>query len=159
MLGWIRAVGEGDGRVWDGWMASSTRWTWLWVNSGSWWWTGRPGVLQFMGSQRVGHNWVTELNWTEWSTMGYVCVCSVVQLCPTLWTFYDPVDCSPSDSLSMGFSRQEYWSGLPFPAPGDLPDPGIKPLHADPKSHSLKIRLNFHLTSLLLYFFFLLSFK
>ena len=50
---------------WDGWMASPTRWTRVWVNSGSWWWTGRPGVLQFMGSQRVGHNWATELNWTE----------------------------------------------------------------------------------------------
>ena len=50
---------------WDGWMASSTQWTWVWVNSGSWWWTGRPGVLQFIGLQRVGHNWVTELNWTE----------------------------------------------------------------------------------------------
>ena len=49
----------------DGWMASPTRWTWVWVNSGSWWWTGRPGVLRFMGSQRVGHNWPTELNWTE----------------------------------------------------------------------------------------------
>ena len=49
----------------DGWMASLTRWTWVWVNSGSWWWTGRPGVLQFMGSQRVGLDWVTELNWTE----------------------------------------------------------------------------------------------
>ena len=46
-------------------MASLTRWTWVWVNSGSWWWTGRPGVLRFTGSQRVGHNWVTELNWTE----------------------------------------------------------------------------------------------
>ena len=45
------------------WMASLTRWTRVWVNSGSWWWTGRPGVLQFMGSQRVGHNWATELNW------------------------------------------------------------------------------------------------
>ena len=52
-------------RGWDGWMASPTRWTWVWVNSGSWWWTGRPGMLQFMGSQRVGHNWATELNWTE----------------------------------------------------------------------------------------------
>ena len=52
---------------WDGWMASLTRWTWLWVNSGSWWWTGRPGVLQFMGSQRVRHDWVTELNWTEYT--------------------------------------------------------------------------------------------
>ena len=43
-----------------------TLWTWVWANSGSWWWTGRPGVLRFMGSQRVGHDWVTELNWTEW---------------------------------------------------------------------------------------------
>ena len=48
---------------WDGWMASPTRWTWVWVNSGSWWWTGRPGVLWIMGSQRVGHDWATELNW------------------------------------------------------------------------------------------------
>ena len=55
---------EGDDRGWDGWMASLTQWTWVWVNSGSWWWTGRPGVLQFMGLQRVGHDWVTELNWT-----------------------------------------------------------------------------------------------
>ena len=46
-------------------MASLTQWAWVWVNSGSWWWTGRPGVLRFMGSQRVGHDWVTELNWTE----------------------------------------------------------------------------------------------
>ena len=59
------AEGEGDNRGWDDWMASLTRWTWVWVDSRSWWWTGRPGVLQFMGSQRVGHNWVTELNWTE----------------------------------------------------------------------------------------------
>ena len=49
----------------DGWMASLTRWTWVSVNSGSWWWTGKPGVLQSMGSQRVRHHWVTELNWTE----------------------------------------------------------------------------------------------
>ena len=46
-------------------MASPTQWTWVWVNSGSWWWTGRPGVLRSMGSQRVGHDWATELNWTE----------------------------------------------------------------------------------------------
>ena len=63
--GGLRAGGEGDDRGWDGWMASLTRWTWVWVNSGSWWWTGRPGVLRFTGSQRVGHDWVTELNWTE----------------------------------------------------------------------------------------------
>ena len=61
----LGAEGEGYDRGWDGWMASLTRWTWVWVNSGSWWWTGRPGMLWFMGSQRVGHNWATELNWTE----------------------------------------------------------------------------------------------
>ena len=65
----LGAGGEEDDRGWDGWMASLTQWTWVWVNSGSWWWTGRPGVLQFMGSQRVRHDWATELNWTElnWS--------------------------------------------------------------------------------------------
>ena len=61
----LGAGGERDDRGWDGWMASLTRWTWVRVNSKSWWWTGRPGVLRFMGLQRVGHNWVTELNWTE----------------------------------------------------------------------------------------------
>ena len=59
----LGAGGEGDDRGWDGWMASLTQWTWVWVDSGSWWWTGRPGVLRFMGSQRVGHGWATELNW------------------------------------------------------------------------------------------------
>ena len=61
----LEAGGEGDDRGWDGWMASRTRWTWVWVNSGRWWWTGRPGVLQSMGLHRVGHDWATELNWTE----------------------------------------------------------------------------------------------
>ena len=59
----LGAGGEGDDRGWDGWMASLTRWTWVWVNSGSLWWTRRPGVLRFMGSQTVGHDWATELNW------------------------------------------------------------------------------------------------
>ena len=59
----LGAGGEGDDRRWDGWMASPTQCTWVWVNSGSWWWTGRPGMLQSMGSQRVGHDWATELNW------------------------------------------------------------------------------------------------
>ena len=58
----LRAGGEGDDRGWDSWMASSTRWTWVCVSSGSWWWTGRPGVLQSMGSQRVRHDWATDLN-------------------------------------------------------------------------------------------------
>ena len=66
MLGkMLRAGGAGDDREWDGWMASPTQWTWLWIDSGTWWWTGRPGVLRFMGWQRVGHDWETELSWTE----------------------------------------------------------------------------------------------
>ena len=64
----LGAGGEGDSRGWDGWMASRTWCTWVWVNSRSWWWTGRPGVLRFMGLQRVVHDWVTELNWTELKT-------------------------------------------------------------------------------------------
>ena len=61
----LGAGGEGDDRGWDGWMASLTQWTWVWVNSRRWWWTGRPGMLQFMGSQRVRHDWDTELNWIK----------------------------------------------------------------------------------------------
>ena len=63
--GGLGAGGEGDNRGWDGWMASPSWWAWVWVNSGSWWWRGRPGMLRFMGSQRVGQDWATELNWTE----------------------------------------------------------------------------------------------
>ena len=61
----LKVGGEGHNRGWDGWMASRTRWTWVWVSSGSWWWTGKPGVLWSMGSQRVRQDWATELNWTE----------------------------------------------------------------------------------------------
>ena len=57
----LKAGGEGDDRGWDGCMASLTQWTWVWASSRSWWWTGKPGVLQFMGLQRVGHDWVTKL--------------------------------------------------------------------------------------------------
>ena len=75
----LKAQGQRDDRGWDGLMASPTRWTWVWESSSSWWWTGKPGMLQSMRSQRVGHNWVTELNWIhsrvlhvwiepEWST-------------------------------------------------------------------------------------------
>ena len=60
----LRAGGEGDDRGWDGQMASPMRWTWVWASSGSWWWTGTPGMLQSIGFQRVGHDWTTELNWT-----------------------------------------------------------------------------------------------
>ena len=61
----LKVGGGGDNRGWDGWIASLTQWTWVWVNSGSRWWTGRPGVLQSMGSQRVGHDWATGLNWRK----------------------------------------------------------------------------------------------
>ena len=61
----LRAGGEGDNRGSDGWMTSPTQRRWVWVDSRSWWWTGRPGVLWFMRLQRVRHDWATELNWTE----------------------------------------------------------------------------------------------
>ena len=76
----LGAGGEGDDRGWDGWMASLARWTWVWASSGSWWWTGRPGMLQCMGSQRVGHNWETELNWTENFNKELVCMAVRVEL-------------------------------------------------------------------------------
>ena len=62
-------AGEGDDRGWDGWMASRTQWTWVWVNARSWWWPGRPSALQSMRLQRVGHDWATELNWV------YIYIC------------------------------------------------------------------------------------
>ena len=75
--GKLEAGGEGDDRGWDGWMASPTRWTWVWVSSGSWWWTGRPGVLQCIGFQRVRHNWA-ELNWTELMSLEYHITSSIL---------------------------------------------------------------------------------
>ena len=67
MLGNIEGRRRRDDREWDGWMTSPIQWTWVWASSGSWWWTGRPGMLQFLGSQRVRHDWASELNWTEYS--------------------------------------------------------------------------------------------
>ena len=96
MLGKIEAGGEGDDRGWNGWMASPTRWTCVWVNSGSWWWTGKPGELQSMGLQRVGHDWATELNWTVFSEFLTILKSSSLsslqahvfrdQLCSTEWS-------------------------------------------------------------------------
>ena len=73
----LGAGGKGDDRGWDGWMASPTRWTWVWENSRRWWWTGRPGVLQFMGSQRVGHDWATELKLKNY--YGKFCIFSPIK--------------------------------------------------------------------------------
>ena len=132
-----------------------TRWTWVWVNSGSWWWTGRPGVMQFMGSQRVRHDWaelnsfilglpnsITSSNKTyktdnyrsSWSSflhisnliiynmshnlkVRYALVKVKVLVAQLYHTLCNPMDCSPQAPLTMEFSRQEYWSGLPFPSP------------------------------------------
>ena len=66
----LKAGGEGNHRGWDGWIASPTQWTWVWESSGNWWWPGKPEMLQSMGSQRVGHNWTTELNWTKQKFIG-----------------------------------------------------------------------------------------
>ena len=86
-------AGEGDDRGWDGWMASLTQWTWVWVNSENQWWTGRPGVLRSMGSQRVRDDWATELNWTEpsvekWEKQGSGLPCREPLLCYNRITCY-----------------------------------------------------------------------
>ena len=98
----VGAGEEGDDRGWDAWMASLTQWMWVWVNSGSWWWTGRPGVLRFIGSQRVGHNWATELNRTQKVKL------KVAQLCPTL--------CDSMDYIVHGIlqARILEWVAFPF---------------------------------------------
>ena len=172
-LGMIK--GKRRCRGWDGWITSPTQWTWVWVSSRSWWWTGKPGMLRSMGLQKVGHNWATELNWLNcllsliFYFLFFVCVvywdiaaaAQSLQPCPTLC---NPIDGSPpgfpvSGILqartlewvaisfsnawkwevkvksfshvqllatpwtaahqappSMGFSRQEYWSGVPMPS-------------------------------------------
>ena len=96
MLGKIEGRREGADRGWDGWMASLTRWSGVWVSSGRWWWTGKPGALQSMGSQRVGHwtKWLSD--WTEQyeDRVLFFVVVVVVQL-PSLW---DSVDCSTPGS-------------------------------------------------------------
>ena len=109
----LMAGGEGDDRGWDGWMASPTQWTWVWVDSGSWWWTGRPGVLWFMGSQRVRHNWVIELNW---SSTYYILGTGTLQC--KYWDFilmnHKIKDFTPS------FKTQAVWSIKPLYSPAQL---------------------------------------
>ena len=96
----LKAGGEGDDRGWDGWKAPLTRWTWVWGNSRSWWWTGRPGMPQSMRSQRVGHNWATELNWTDCILQGTVleyqicfifCVFNVLFVWKVVQTYYSTI--------------------------------------------------------------------
>ena len=80
----LKGGGEGDDRGWDGLIASPTQWTWVWVNSGSWWWTGKPGVLRFMGSQRVGQDWATELNWIVLHVLSFKFI-SILLFLEKLW--------------------------------------------------------------------------
>ena len=97
----LKAEGEGDNRGCDGWLASPTQWTWVWVSSGSWWWTGKPGVLQSMGLQRVRLDWATELNrilcwYQEW-------------VCCTYWytvTLKDIWDISLNDKMGTSLAIQ-----------------------------------------------------
>ena len=112
----LGAGGEGDDKGWDSWMASRTRWTWIWVN-GSWWWTGRPGMLWFMGSQRVRHDWVTELNWTECKALAHGRRLVIFPLCfPTstlkyscpLWLSNIPFLLLYDDSEEVLFSKQQH---------------------------------------------------
>ena len=97
MLGKIEGRRRRDDREWDGWMASPTQWTWVWVDSWSWWWTGRPDVLRIMGSQRVGHNWATEMKlkmWhysSEYSVQTSVCYKISLLWILGIWTLSSPV--------------------------------------------------------------------
>ena len=153
MLGGIGGRGR-RGRQKMRWQdASLTRWTWVSVNSGSWWWTGRPDVLQFMGSQKVRYDWATELNRTEiclWSHCSrkqasslsphwctdlltaqdkdlYMCLCMLSCFSPILLfvTLWIVAHQAPP---SMDFSRQEYRSGLSCSPPGDLPNSRTEPM-------------------------------
>ena len=114
-------VGEGDDRGWDGWMASLTRWTWVWASFGSWCWTGKPGVLQSMGSQRSGHDWATELNWTEqiryeggWAGQVSLLDSLPFYLIRTDWTKSSPPNGSLIISIHLGLLQPFNNSGQPW---------------------------------------------
>ena len=133
-------------------MASSTWWTWVWVSSKNWWWTGRPGVLQSMGWQRVKHRWATELNWTDLiaddgsrlSPGGHVCICMhaaalallraiilVLGLCKLPGQF-----CSFAVSLLFGMVLQKLhvdFKSEPWPFHIELRSENS--LHPSPKDH------------------------
>ena len=101
--GRLKAGREGEDRRWDGWMASPTRWTWVWVRSGSRWWTGKPGVLQSMGSQRVIYDWATELN-------GHVDFLGVCE-CSSLSLIYSYLLC-PVSASSLSHTRRKRDNGF-----------------------------------------------
>ena len=117
----LGAGGEGDDRGWDGWMASPTRWTWVWIHSGSWWWTGRPGMLRFMGSQRVGRDW-TELNWLfirHYGKAHQEMPGSLWCLCLDTWNL-------STDPWADGSFLQAWWQNIGYGKKGKLEDVKLK---------------------------------
>ena len=104
----MESIGEGIDRGWGGWMASLTRWTWVWMDSGSWWWTGKPGVLRFMGLQRVRHDWATELNW---------CLCLYFQPVDLSWVAI-PWFCYLQNIGMYSFKQKEYFLLVSVSRPG-----------------------------------------
>ena len=102
--------GEGDDRRWDDRMASLTRWTWVWVSSRNWWWAGNPIMLLLMGSQRVGQDWGTELNWTERLSTAHNST-NEVTLC--LWLQH--LNCPLGDTLASSFPRYAVVGGKGIP--------------------------------------------
>ena len=124
----LGAGGAGDNRRWDGWMASLTRWTWVSVNSRSWWWTARPGVLWFMGSQRVGHNWATDLIWSDGSIFQqseYSGVCSSTTVWKHLVKASEKAKATHSSTLATSCEELTHckrlwcWEGLGAGGEGD----------------------------------------
>ena len=99
----LKAGGEGADRGWDGWMASPTWWTWVWASSGNWWWTGKPSMVQSIGSQRVGHEWATELNIVK--SFGIINKAEVDVFLEFSCFFNDPMDVGHSISGSSAFSK------------------------------------------------------
>ena len=114
----LKAGGEGNDREWDGWMASPTQWTCVWASSSSWLWTGKPGMLQFMGSQGVRHDWATNLNWTESNTetgSGFPPICQVDYLtilkrCNVFWGCFHAQHESRS-ALINNYCYAQRWRG------------------------------------------------
>jgi len=135
----LGAGGKGDDRGWDGWIASLTRWTWVWVNSGSWWWTGRPCMLRFMGSQRVGHDWATGLNWNqmwiiELIVLSFICL----RLCHHSYVIrmFENLPWQMPELQGLYLFFLYFWShhtacGILFPWPG------IEPMPSRLEGHSL----------------------
>ena len=108
-------VGEVDNRGCDGWMASPTQWTWVWVNSRSWWWTGKPGMLQSMGLQRVGHDWVAELTVSTdpdpTIAFSYICFITHLPVCPAISSSVIPFSsCAQSFPASGSFQMSQLFA-------------------------------------------------